>query len=288
MRLFHSTTLALSLLFLSGCPSVQTSFWRCPAPAQVQVRIGPNAVDELCRTAESIQGPARHWTREDWSYEQGPLVDGQRHGDWLMSHPTGRTAGTGRYSYDWRVEQWTHRAPAGYVQETGERRCDRREGNWRSYHANGRKATEGAYHLGEKVGLWRSWDDDGTLLQEEHFTGGPPNLSRGYCGDRASRLIEPTPGAGLKLSGEGCNDSAARAYVQPFLAAWDVCLGGLSGFVAVRWSVTEGRARDVQLARSTLSDPEAEGCLLNVVKTTAVPLEFRCDLEYVVAAPGQD
>ncbi len=98
----------------------------------------PSTVEENKNEERVVENHIEHY-KNGLKKMEGQLVNGKRHGKWVVYHENGMKWSEGSYRHGERV------------------------GSAVIYYENGKKKLQGQYRGGYKVGIWRAWERDGTF-----------------------------------------------------------------------------------------------------------------------------
>lgn len=97
------------------------------------------------------------------------VVDGVKHGDFLLYYESGNIEIKGQLDHNKNVGKWQYFYESGQVESEGEFVNNKPEGNWKWYNRSGTLRETGDYKNGKRVGVWKQFDEQGNLIKEQEF-----------------------------------------------------------------------------------------------------------------------
>ena len=98
------------------------------------------------------------------------VVDGVRHGEFIIYYENGNFEIKGQMEYGKNVGKWQYFYESGELESEGNYVNDKPEGKWVWYSLSGNVIEEGDYKQGRRVGLWRNFDEYGNVTLEKEFS----------------------------------------------------------------------------------------------------------------------
>ena len=98
------------------------------------------------------------------------VVDGVRHGDFIIYYENGNFEIKGQMDNGINVGKWQYFYESGELESEGYFVNDQPEGKWAWYSLSGNIIEEGNYQQGKRVGLWRNFDEYGNVTLEKEFS----------------------------------------------------------------------------------------------------------------------
>jgi antitoxin component YwqK of YwqJK toxin-antitoxin module len=97
------------------------------------------------------------------------IVDGIKHGEFLLYYEDGTLEIKGTIERNKNVNKWQYFYPDGSLESEGYFVDDRPEGRWIWLYPGGQLKEEGSYHKGKRIGWWRQFDTSGNVIFKNKF-----------------------------------------------------------------------------------------------------------------------
>jgi antitoxin component YwqK of YwqJK toxin-antitoxin module len=98
------------------------------------------------------------------------VVDGIKHGDFLLYYEDGTIQIKGTLDSNRNVGKWQYFYQDGKLESEGFFVDDMPEGRWSWFYPSGNLKEDGSYHKGLRVGWWKQYDEIGNVIFETEFT----------------------------------------------------------------------------------------------------------------------
>jgi antitoxin component YwqK of YwqJK toxin-antitoxin module len=146
MKLFAHISILLILLFLFSCGNKNFTEVVVEQYDDGNPKVVQRTFVKKTHEAHVIEV---HFYPDGALHMEGPIVKGNRHGQWRSWYADGVL--------------WSE----GWFEQ------GKRQGKGIVYHPSGLKHIEGEYTNGEKSGIWQTWDETGTLISTVDFSSQP-------------------------------------------------------------------------------------------------------------------
>jgi antitoxin component YwqK of YwqJK toxin-antitoxin module len=97
------------------------------------------------------------------------IVNGIKHGDFLLYFEDGVLQIKGKIDSNKNVGKWEYFYPDGSLESEGYFVDDQAEGRWVWFYPDGQLKEEGSYHKGKRIGWWKQFGENGNVIFENEF-----------------------------------------------------------------------------------------------------------------------
>ncbi len=97
------------------------------------------------------------------------VVDGIKHGDFILYYEAGNIEIKGQLDKNKNVGKWQYFYESGQIESEGNFVDNFPEGEWKWYYRSGDLREQGSYKGGKRVGLWKRFDANGNVIEEKEF-----------------------------------------------------------------------------------------------------------------------
>jgi len=97
------------------------------------------------------------------------IVDGLKHGDFLLYYESGNIEIKGQTDKNKNIGIWHYYYESGQIESEGEFVDNLPEGQWKWYYRSGNLREQGSFKGGKRIGLWKVFDVSGNMIEEKEF-----------------------------------------------------------------------------------------------------------------------
>ncbi len=165
------------------------------------------------------------------------MLDGKRHGKWVLWYRNGQKQLEGAYEKGEKTGNWEKWAENGVKVTQGEFAFGKMHGLWTDWHGNGCKALESRWFYGKRDGKWSYWRPDGSLEKKVDFEHSMEE-DKGYSIHtdlEAKQLVRKIQRQRVQKNWERLVGKSVARFVKPWHAAcWVLAFVPLFSLVEAR------------------------------------------------------